>query len=76
MARGRNLPASTEEKVAKKISKELSDFTLDLEAIGWYLAKALPYVMFSRALTILESAQHHKEQMEKEKTNGHNWNNF
>ena len=34
------LRISKEEKVADKITTLLSDFTLDLEAIGFYLAKA------------------------------------
>lgn len=62
MARGKKLPASQEEKVAKKIGKELSDFTLDLEAVGMYLSTALPYVVYSRAVEVLESAVYNKEE--------------
>lgn len=75
MARGKNLPASKEEKMAIKIGKDVSDFTLDLEAVGWYLAKATPFVVFSRALTILESAQYHKEEMEKNKNGFYTYDN-
>jgi hypothetical protein len=75
MARGRSLPASNEEKIAKKIGKEVSDYSLDLEAVGWYLAKALPYVVFSRSMVILESAQHHKEEMEKNKNGFYTYDN-
>lgn len=67
MARGRKVPASTEEKVAIKIGKEVSDFTLDLEAVGRYLAKALPYTVFVRAMTILEAGQFYREETERNK---------
>ena len=76
MARGKNVPASKEEKVANKIGKEVSDFTLDLEAVGFYLAKGLPYTIFSRTMVVLESADYQKTEIEKEKSNGHNWDNF
>jgi len=46
-----------EEKIAQKIAKELSDFTIDLEKVGYYLAKATPYLIYRRALEVLESAQ-------------------
>lgn len=48
---------SKEEKVAGQISKALSDFTLDLEAVGFYLAKATPYLLYRRAVEVLESAE-------------------
>ena len=51
---------SKEEKVAVAISKLLSDFSLDLEAIGYYLAKAIPYTIFRRAVEVLESAEYNK----------------
>jgi len=53
--------ATKEERVAQKISTLVSDFSLDLEAIGYYLATAIPYVTYSRALEILESARYNKE---------------
>lgn len=46
-----------EEKVAERISVLLSDFSLDLEKIGYYIARNTPYVIFSRAIEVLESAQ-------------------
>lgn len=66
MRRGRRVAISEEEKVAKRIGKEVSDFTLDLEAVGRYLAKALPFTIYVRAMTILESAQYHKQEVEQE----------
>lgn len=55
------LQASKEEKVAIVIGKLLSDFTLDLEAIGKYLATANPYVIYSRALEVLEATEYNKD---------------
>ena len=48
---------SNEEKIAIEIGKLLSDFHLDLEKVGYYLAKATPYLIYRRALEVLESAQ-------------------
>ena len=61
MRRAHKLPTSNEEKVAKRIGTLVSDFSLDLEAVGKYLATALPFTVYSRALEILESAQYNKE---------------
>ena len=49
-----------EEKVAERITVLLSDFNLDLEKIGYYIARDTPYVIFSRAIEVLESAQFQK----------------
>lgn len=54
------LPASKEEKIATSIGKLLSDFTLDLEAVGKYLATANPYIIYTRALTVLEATEYNK----------------
>jgi hypothetical protein len=48
---------SIEEKTAIGIGKLLSNFHLDLEKVGYYLAKATPYLVYRRALEVLESAQ-------------------
>lgn len=61
MRRAIKLPTSNEEKVAKRIGTILSDFSLDLEAVGKYLALSNPYVTYSRAMEVLESAQFNKE---------------
>jgi hypothetical protein len=54
------LGKSNEEKVARQIGKHLSDFSLDLEAVGYYLATALPYTVYSRALEVLEATEYNK----------------
>jgi hypothetical protein len=49
-----------EEKLAERMTTLMSDFTLDLEKVGYYLAKTMPYVIFCRSLEVLESAQFQK----------------
>ena len=53
-----------EEKVAVAIGKLLSDFYLDLEKVGYYLARATPYLIYRRALEVLESAQFQENEVE------------
>ena len=59
----RRLGVTKEEKTAQLIGRALSDFTLDLEAVGFYLSKQ-PHTIFSRGLTVLESAEYNKENMD------------
>lgn len=56
----RTVTKSNEEKVAMNIGKLLSDFTLDLEAVGRYLATSNPYVIYARALEVLEATEYNK----------------
>jgi hypothetical protein len=56
----RRLTASKEEKVAKKIGNELTDFTLDLESVGMYLAEQ-PQIIYSRAIEVLEATEYNHE---------------
>ncbi len=59
----RRLGMSKEEKIAKTIGNSLSDFTIDLEAVGYYLSKQ-PYLIYSRSMEVLESAEFQKESVE------------
>ena len=59
--RGLRIGISKEEKVALSIGRLLSDFSLDLEAVGKYLATAQPYVIYARILEILEATEYNKE---------------
>jgi hypothetical protein len=61
MSRGKKLSITPEEKVARKIGKELTDFTLDLEAVGKYLS-VQPYIIYNRAIEILEATQYNREE--------------
>jgi len=60
MRRSIKLGISKEEKIALTIGRLLSDFTLDLEAIGKYLAVSNPHLIYARALEVLESAEYNK----------------
>ena len=60
----RVLKASKEEKVAVAIGRLLSDFHLDLEKVGFYLAKSLPYTVYRRALEVLASAEFQENEVE------------
>ena len=53
----RSVAKTNEEKVAESIGKLLSDFHLDLEKVGVYLSRNLPYLVYRRALEVLESAE-------------------
>ena len=55
------LGISKEEKVATTIGKLLSDFSLDLEAVGLHLATSNPYVIYARAVEVLEATEYNKE---------------
>jgi len=58
--RGLRIGISKEEKVATTIGRLLSDFSLDLEAVGKYLATAQPYVVYARALEVLEATEYNR----------------
>lgn len=60
----RVLRTSKEEKVAVAIGRLLSDFHLDLEKVGYYLAKALPHTIYRRALEVLASAEFQENEVE------------
>ena len=67
----RNTTPTKEEKVAQKISTLMSDYSLDLEAVGYYLATAVPFLTFSRALEVLAAAEYNKETAEYYKQGGY-----
>lgn len=61
MRRSIRLGVSKEEKVASRIITMLSDLNLDLEALGFYLAKTSPYLIYNRTLEVLEAMKYNKE---------------
>jgi hypothetical protein len=67
----RNLAPTKEEKVAKKISDIVSDFSLDIEAVGYYLATSVPYITYARAVEVLEAARYNKDVAEYYKQGGY-----
>ena len=58
---------TNEEKVAEKIGVLLSDFHLDLEKVGVYMSRNLPYLVFRRALEVLESAEFQLDTVEQKR---------
>ena len=62
--RGLRIGISKEEKVAVSIGKLLSDFSLDLEAVGKYLATAQPYVIYARVFEVLDATEYNKTMSE------------
>jgi hypothetical protein len=58
--RGLRIGISKEEKVAVTIGRLLSDFSLDLEAVGKYMAVSNPHVVYVRALEVLEATEYNK----------------
>jgi len=58
-----------EEKVAKTILDKLSDLTLDLEMIAWYLAMNVSGVLYNRFVVVAEATME-----ERENKNGTNTN--
>ena len=55
---------SKEEKAVAKITTIMSDFSLDLEAVGKYLAIGTPYIIYRRALEVLEAMEFNKQVVE------------
>ena len=58
--RGLRIGISKEERVSTSIGRLLSDFSLDLEAVGKYLATAQPYVVYARVLEVLDATEYNK----------------
>lgn len=52
---------SNEEKVAIKIGTLLSDFRLDLEAVGFYLSRVNPFTVYRRISESVESSVYQLE---------------
>ncbi len=50
-----------EERVGKRITQSLSDLTLDLDAVGHYIARTSPTVIYKRFIEVAEAALYEKE---------------
>ena len=62
--RGLRIGISKEERVALSIGRLLSDFSLDLEAVGKYMAISNPHVVYVRALEVLDATEYNKTMSE------------
>ena len=49
-----------EEKVVKRLGTLFSNFNLDLESIGYYLSRALPFTIFERIMITMDSADFYR----------------
>lgn len=63
---------SNEEKAAMVIAKTLAPVDLDLDEVGYYLAKLKPAIHYNRLMLIAESAVFEKQESEKENVR-HDW---
>lgn len=52
---------TNEEKIAEKMASHLTDFTLDLDAVGKYLG-IQPFLLYNRFLEVSDSALYYQEQ--------------
>jgi hypothetical protein len=55
---------TNEEKAAKRISQVLTDFTLDLEKVGYHIARSNPYILYRRSTEVLEAAKFQEDIVE------------
>ena len=55
---------TNEEKVALKMGNLLSDFRLDLEAVGFYLNRVNPFTVYRRIVEVVDSAEYQAEHKE------------
>lgn len=55
---------SNEEKIALKMGNLLSDFRLDLEAVGFYLNRVNPFTIYRRIVEVVDSAEYQAEHQE------------
>jgi hypothetical protein len=58
MRRIQSSVSTSEERTAKKITQAIQDLNLDLDMVGYYIAKAMPYLHFRRFIEVAESASH------------------
>lgn len=49
-----------EEKVVKKLGTLFSNFNLDLESVGYYLSRGLPFTVFERVMIAMDAADFYR----------------
>jgi hypothetical protein len=60
----RRIPASREEKIAKRLSELVNDYNLDLNEVGKYFARVSGLVSYNRIREIVLVAEEERELME------------
>ena len=61
MARSIRIPITKEEKIARKLSEIVNDYTLDLDEVGRYFYRVAPKVSYNRILEIVDVAELERE---------------
>jgi hypothetical protein len=66
----RSQTTTKEEKAVAKITTIMSDFSLDLEAMGMYMAIGTPHIIYRRALEMLEAMEYNMQVTKYDKNQG------
>lgn len=61
MPRSIRLPITKEEKIARKLSDIVNDYTLNLDEVGKYFYRVAPKVSYNRIAEIIEVAEMERE---------------
>jgi hypothetical protein len=61
LPRSIRLPITKEEKIARKLSDIVNDYTLNLDEVGKYFYRVAPKVSYNRITEIIEVAEMERE---------------
>jgi hypothetical protein len=61
LARSIRIPITKEEKIARKLSEIVNDYTLDLDEVGRYFYRVAPKVSYNRIVDIVDVAEMERE---------------
>lgn len=61
MPRSIRIPITKEEKIARKLSDIVNDYTLNLDEVGKYFYRVAPRVSYNRILDIVDVAEMERE---------------
>jgi hypothetical protein len=61
LPRSIKIPISKEEKIARKLSDIVNDYTLNLDEVGRYFYRVAPRVSYNRIIDIVEVAEMERE---------------
>jgi hypothetical protein len=61
LPRSIRIPISKEEKIARKLSDIVNDYTLDLDEVGRYFYRVAPRVSYNRIIDIVDVAEMERE---------------
>jgi hypothetical protein len=61
LARSIRVPITKEEKIARKLSEIVNDYTLDLDEVGRYFYRVAPKVSYNRIVDIVDVAEMERE---------------